>query len=110
MTALECLQAASARLPGSRIEGYALMIGDQCVATVSRLDTHVTVRHAAVFNGFNHEIPPGCDDCVTTPRRHKDPVGRVVKAIEERQAARATSLPLPEAGPSRSPEEVACVA
>lgn len=108
MGALECLVIVQARLPGSRLDGRLLYVGEQHVATATGDDSAVLVRYATVFDGFRHCTPAGCDTSVTKVESHKDPVGRVLKAIDERQAARAKSLPVPEGDPGRDPEEVCC--
>ena len=107
MGALECLVIVSARLPGSRLDGRMLYVGEQHVATATGDDSAVLVRYATVFDGFRHSTPVGCDTSVTRTEAHRDPVGRVLKAIEERQAARAKSLPVPAGDPGRDPEEIA---
>lgn len=107
-SALDVLGAAGARLPGSeiRIEGRYLYVGDQLVATAAQDDDAVFVTAAYVFDGFMHGIPDGCDTSVTKVAAHRDPVGRVLAAIELRQTARATSLPVPAGDPGRDPSEV----
>lgn len=101
------LRAVADLLPDSSLlDGSTLYIGDQLVATALPLVGSVLVRHALVFDGFKHFIPEGCDTSVTKIAAHKDPVGRIVAAIELRQAARAKSLPVPAGDPGRDPEEV----
>lgn len=94
--ALDVLYTIPALLPGSAIrEGRYLYVGEQLVATATQDDQAVLVRHALVFDGFKHVVPAGCDTGATNVAYHRDPIGRVLAAIELRQAARATSLPLP---------------
>ena len=76
------------------------------MATATVADDAVLVRFALVFDGYRHAIPDGCDTSVTKIAAHRDPVGRIVAAIDLRQAARATSLPVPAGDPGRDPSEV----
>lgn len=102
MTPLALLQAVAARLPGSTLDGRHLYIGEQLVAVAAPLCGKVFVTAAVVFDGHADRVVLDASD--TTPRRHKDPIGRVLAAIDERQAARAASKPGPTPGPSREPE------
>ena len=102
MGALECLVIVSARLPGSRLDGRMLYVGEQHVATATGDDSAVLVRYATVLDGVRHSTPVCCDTSVTRTEAHRDTVGRVLKAIEDRQAARAKSMLVPSGDAGRA--------
>lgn len=91
-------EALVARGEPATLDGEWLYIGDQPVAYVAARG--IVVPRALCYDGFQHV------EAVSTATRQRGTVDEIVALIAERQAARALSLPEPEAGPSREPGEV----
>ena len=90
------------RSDGAALANDHLYVGDEWVARVNR--DHVELRGVTAFNGHR-------DVWTHQPYRVTDhSVPAVLALIDERRAARAKSLPEPEAGPSREPGEASCAA
>ena len=95
-------EALVARGEPAALDGEWLYIGEQPVAYVA--DRGLVVPRALCYDGFQHV------EAVPTAVRQRATVAEIVRLVDERQAARAKSLPEPEAGPSREPGEVSCAA